>query len=1439
MIVDFLLDLPVDIKNFKFHTGSHFTNLFDRLTEESEKEISDLLVLEVYVKKAGFNPDEGYPFMMTPFERAIRNESHTLVQKLISLGAGTKANLDILQLYVIKFYDHDEYELLNTENIKKCIRFNIEKLLEIHPILKGKLVWELLKKKPANEEMENFKTFTSCDQEQIFIEKNNIEKSKEEPFSFILHFKHKNLTLDLMFDNEARFHGLHLAITSLMQRLFGPQACVIPTRFVRDSENNCFEVKEFFPYDKRVLDLSNNSLNPLNNLSFEDICERILMNIILFPGEVRPEDERMYIKNDGKIKLLPWDFSRHFLNYYISGEDPKYQKDFIKTISYLLCLDEMKLPISSELRARIIYLDLYKELDEWLHELSNLHWKLSTFRQGPCKREEDYVGVLLKQNMIFFSSFRFLKLQCLLHYRDKITLNEIFNEIDPDIFEIYQGLKGVTYNDRYQDLLQVANKNLEDFKYSEYGVYLQIKSRISREVMSLFKQEEFIGPEEALLEMRAIKEGFPKEKIAMSVLEFSKIQDFDHILFALRSFDFKDTKKELQEAWIEEGLIHGFEKQLHSYSEKAMSLKLKNMNFLTVQSLEKMPLLKQIRCLILQGCALSDEIILLLASECPLLESLDLSFNNSLKNFEENVKYFNIFSNLTQRPAVFFQSLKHLNLMSCEHLHTVNVQADLETICLQDCRKITSFRVETISFNHSLLYADFQGACNFPEKEFSKILATDTQEIKIDDKSCKGAFANVLKEFPTYPKIPANKSFKHPSIRIPAKLLDNVFAVLDRPENRHLWEFLSVKDMTEVELAKLCMEVNKNLPSKNITVKYLDISNNKGIVFGANISMMKTLTSGGLPNVEILDLSQMNFGNNIFLKLFGEWLKINKVLKKLILNEISIKNEDLSIILDAIGKKNSVIESLSIRNNGIRFIGFQALSSFLENNTSLKYLDLSYNFFEDKSIKILFKALTHNKAVLGLSLKTFGQKKIEDRNIPDIKEMVIQDELVDTICDALNNNRVLQEIDLRNHPISQQKADVLSKILQLSSNLNIIKLKNSNFPNVINLKKLTENKCLPESTSPQPNTCQFLLSNYLNQSNFSSKNRTTSNYLEKSQRNALPDTWVFGLGIDGGGMRGVIPAILISALSKHTKYQVHQIFDYVGGSSIGGILALASAGTLDGINPVCLAENLPEIFTTYGKDIFGKVKNKMDPLGIMANKYNETGLESVIKKYFKNSFLSETLTNVLVTSVKKNSNEMVIFDSRKAFLDPERDFFMRNVARATSAAPTFFPAAEFYNLVGSNFYSLLDGGVGKNDPAYFIFEEVKAIAENFGIPQKFSVISFGTGAIADQKIISQNAGVLEVKNLMNKIMDTPTELDQAIFKEKYGNVKYRRFQAMLKFGKNQDISLDNVDGEVVKVYKDAAYALAEEFLLEDYGEFQNQSLVDWLAENTARKKELI
>lgn len=117
------------------------------------------------------------------------------------------------------------------------------------------------------------------------------------------------------------------------------------------------------------------------------------------------------------------------------------------------------------------------------------------------------------------------------------------------------------------------------------------------------------------------------------------------------------------------------------------------------------------------------------------------------------------------------------------------------------------------------------------------------------------------------------------------------------------------------------------------------------------------------------------------------------------------------------------------------------------------------------------------------------------------------------------------------------------------------------------------------------------------------------------------------------------------------------------------------------------------LFTQYyvsskGKDIFGRFKNTLDIIGLQTNKFDESGLESVVRNYFKNTLLSDSLTNVLVTSVYKSTNEMFIFDSQNAFRDVDQDFFRRNVARATSAAPTFFSSAEFSNISGIIIYNI-------------------------------------------------------------------------------------------------------------------------------------------------------
>ena len=64
------------------------------------------------------------------------------------------------------------------------------------------------------------------------------------------------------------------------------------------------------------------------------------------------------------------------------------------------------------------------------------------------------------------------------------------------------------------------------------------------------------------------------------------------------------------------------------------------------------------------------------------------------------------------------------------------------------------------------------------------------------------------------------------------------------------------------------------------------------------------------------------------------------------------------------------------------------------------------------------------------------------------------------------------------------------------------------------------------------------------------------------------DYWRIGLSIDGGGMRGLIPANMLSYLCKETKREAHEMFDCVGGTSIGGILALGCTSSLDGKHPV-------------------------------------------------------------------------------------------------------------------------------------------------------------------------------------------------------------------------------------------------------------------------------
>ena len=57
-------------------------------------------------------------------------------------------------------------------------------------------------------------------------------------------------------------------------------------------------------------------------------------------------------------------------------------------------------------------------------------------------------------------------------------------------------------------------------------------------------------------------------------------------------------------------------------------------------------------------------------------------------------------------------------------------------------------------------------------------------------------------------------------------------------------------------------------------------------------------------------------------------------------------------------------------------------------------------------------------------------------------------------------------------------------------------------------------------------------------------------------------------------------------------------------------------------------------------------------------KYDEAGAESILGYYLKNTYLSDSLTNIVVTSVNKDNNEMHLFRSSDAFRDINSVFIL-------------------------------------------------------------------------------------------------------------------------------------------------------------------------------------
>jgi predicted acylesterase/phospholipase RssA len=209
------------------------------------------------------------------------------------------------------------------------------------------------------------------------------------------------------------------------------------------------------------------------------------------------------------------------------------------------------------------------------------------------------------------------------------------------------------------------------------------------------------------------------------------------------------------------------------------------------------------------------------------------------------------------------------------------------------------------------------------------------------------------------------------------------------------------------------------------------------------------------------------------------------------------------------------------------------------------------------------------------------------------------------------------------------------------------------------------------------------------------------------------------LSIDGGGIRGLIPAVVCQYIEEQARQPIYELFDLIAGTSTGGIIAMGLV-----LPPRARpASDLVALYQNDGPTIFSA------PRGIWQQyfrgpKFTNVKLEAIMRESFGNALIGDALKEVLVTSYDITYRQLFNVSRRMVREEPNAkahmdDFLMWKIAMGTSAAPTYFSPWSF----GDRF--LIDGGVVANNPACLAMAEAHLLWPD----EEIILVSLGTGTL--------------------------------------------------------------------------------------------------------------
>lgn len=214
------------------------------------------------------------------------------------------------------------------------------------------------------------------------------------------------------------------------------------------------------------------------------------------------------------------------------------------------------------------------------------------------------------------------------------------------------------------------------------------------------------------------------------------------------------------------------------------------------------------------------------------------------------------------------------------------------------------------------------------------------------------------------------------------------------------------------------------------------------------------------------------------------------------------------------------------------------------------------------------------------------------------------------------------------------------------------------------------------------------------------------------------------LAVDGGGIRGIVPATVLVELQRRLARPLVEYFDVVGGTSTGGLVASAVCAPDASGGPRYTAQQILDFYVQDCHQIFERSAwwTLKSLGGLRLPKYPARGINAFLRARFGEAELKDALKPLVMVSYDLTRRVPHVFSSVLAAEEASRNFLLRDACRASTAAPTYFPAAQVKSLAGE-VRELVDGGVCANDPVLAAF----VVAERVHPGRPLLLVSLGTG----------------------------------------------------------------------------------------------------------------